>query len=419
MSVSPFVTTSTSSSNKERAALPSDSFSIRDLLSWNLLYPPQTRTGTTTTFQRNANEENDAQHDNDIQYDNHWILILNGSYKGYFDWVPMHLRTGKWSIMATLYFRALWCLAIFLILYDFIYSKNHSQSNDGRYIDAVTNTCSISTEQHQKECESRTHTAAIASSSFSNVLHYIVRRYWTQNAIIILQMPPVIILSSSFYYNTIVTVCMSYICYSIIAHSPLSYGAWITYTVQSWTLLLLRHLLYTLSGLFDSNVTVDTNNTTNNNFIVMAELIRFPCAVAHTVTFIVWNFILVPYILCIALKNEEKKRHDFIRLCTNFRLFNLHGMNILFCVANVWYFNSKTNGTTTTPRTLELTDLYLSGISAFVYFTFYLCILDRIGIHLYPIFSPRHSNAVVFLVWTSVILLYMITFHFWQYLIKI
>jgi hypothetical protein len=400
---------------EKRAAIPSDTFSIRDLWSWNPFHQQQRR--TTTNSQKNDNKENggdddDANDDHNITYDNHWILILNGSYKGYFDWVPIHLRTGGWAIMATFYFRTLWCLSVLLIMYDLSYNKNHSR--DGVFDDAV-NVCSISTNESNavSETPQSCHSLTTPSSfSFSNILHLIVRRYWTHNASTILQMSPVIMLSSSFYYNTAVAAYMTYICYSIIAHSPLSYGAWITYTVQSWTLLLIRHLLYTLSGLFDSSTTGN-----NNNFIVMAELIRFPCAVAHTMTFIVWNFVLVPYILFVALRNDKKKRHDFIRFCTNFRLFNLHGMNILFCVANVWYFNGNAIGTSAI-RTFEMADLYFSGISAFMYFTFYLCILDRIGIHLYPIFSPRHSNAVVFIVWTSVILLYVATFQMWQYVIN-
>jgi hypothetical protein len=415
---------SSSSLREARAAVSSDAFSVRDLVSWNPFRYAQSirmsRAPTKSSNSGNSNEETESDcEDFAIKYDHHWILILNGSYKGYFDWIPIHLRTGIWSFMAILYFRTLWCLVVLLILNDLLYNTNRSTDRaleeDGTHTCAVSSSVNeIASVMHQQYCYS-------SSITITNALHYIVRRYWIQNASTILQTPPVMILSSSFYYNTIVAAYMSYICYSIIAHSPLSYGAWITYTVQSWTILWLRHLLYSLSGLFDSSTTDTTTSilhTSNNNFVVMAELIRFPCAVAHTMTFIVWNFILVPYILCIALRNDPKRRRDFIRFCTNFRLFNLHGMNILFCVANVWYFNSKTNGTAGT-RTFEMADLYLSGISAFIYFTFYLCILDRIGIHLYPIFSPRHSNTVVFIVWTSVILLYILVYHLWQYVITI
>ena len=416
-------TMSTSPSSKKHddgTSIPSDTFSIRDLLSWNPFYRKQVFSGTSKNPRRNNSDENNVDNDDlNVTYDNHWILIFNGSYKGYFDWIPLHLRIGKWSIMAVLYFRTLWFLTIALMIREMFYNTNHD--GDGTTtIDDAENICLLSSNENnvlpekQQYCNSR-----VSHFSFSHFLHSIVQRYWTHNANTILQMSPVVMLSSSFYYNTIVAVYMAYICYSIIAHSPLSYGAWITYTVQSWTLLFIRHVLYSLSALFDSTTNTAQQGitaVTNNNFIVLAELLRFPCAVAHTMTFVVWNFILVPYILCVALRNDAKKRHDFIRFCTNFRLFNLHGMNILFCVANVWYFNGNTNPLTTS-RTLEMADLYLSGISAFMYFTFYLCILDRLGIHLYPIFSPRHSNVVVFIVWTSVILLYIATFHLWQYII--
>jgi hypothetical protein len=419
--MSPPPSSSSSADTNNSSAILSDTFSIRDILIWN---PFQQRRSKGTTKKQ--------VEDDDIKYDNHWILILNGSYKGYFDWIPINLRVGQWSMMAILYFRALWCLSIWLVWYDVMFNKNNTNPNgDDRTIMFDMNhenMCSVSLNDdnsndvaaaQQQQCDSYYTGSSFHSSLFQYGLHHIVRRYWKDNADVILQMSPVILQSSSFYYNTIVAVYMTYICYCIIAHSALSYGAWITYTVQSWTLLLTRHWLYTLSGLFDSST---TSTIHNNTFVVLAELLRFPCAVAHTVTFVVWNFVLVPYILGIALRHDTHKRRDFIRFCTNFRLINLHGMNILFCISNVWYFNINTTkvgvGTTTNSRSLEMADLYLSGISAFLYFTFYLCILDRIGIHLYPIFSPRHSNGIIFIVWTSVILLYIATFHLWQYVIQ-
>ena len=396
-------------------------------------------------------------------YDHDWILISNGSFRGYFDWIPSHLRTGPWSTMAIWYFRTLWCVVVVVVVvfgtiihYDdndhhnsTVYSTNDAVGTSRMIHDddwtTTTSVCSVSTNgvmaqqpPQQRDCDSFTAPMSLSSSNINNnnnnfnyFLHWFVRRYWTDpTATAILQMPPVQITSVSFYYNASIGLYMMYICYSIVAHSPLSYGAWITYTVQSWTLLTVRHLLYALSGMFDHGTTTPNNNDHHhhqnyhtNTFVVLAELIRFPCAVAHTTTFVVWNFLLVPYILGVALAKEpSSRRDDFVRFCTSFRLLNLHGMNIIFCAANVWYWNNDHHGhgttTTTRSRPLEMADLYASLISMLGYFTFYLCVLDRLGIHLYPIFSPRHSNIIVFVVWTSVILLYIATFHVWQFIIQ-
>lgn len=36
-------------------------------------------------------------------YTGPWVLVKGGSIKGYFDWVPIHLRVGPWHPLATLY----------------------------------------------------------------------------------------------------------------------------------------------------------------------------------------------------------------------------------------------------------------------------------------------------------------------------
>ena len=94
---------------KTRTAIPSDTFSVGDLLLWNPFHQQIRRTGAASTDRNAAKKADDNDDDScddlNVKYDNHWILILNGSYRGYFDWIPIHLRTGEWSVMATLYFR--------------------------------------------------------------------------------------------------------------------------------------------------------------------------------------------------------------------------------------------------------------------------------------------------------------------------
>jgi hypothetical protein len=326
-----------------------------------------------------------------ITYRKGWVVVPNGSFHGYFDWIPIHLRIGPWSTTALLYATFLWCSTILITLYYHYY-----------YFTPVTGDsfCLLNNN----------HTSSISSGcdmeeQQSLVVHRVVRRYWVEQYDVILQTSPILYRSWSWWYHTMGSIWMIYICYTILLHSPLSYRAWITYTVQSWSLLTIRHILCALSC-FDRTSTL----------IILAEIIRFPCAVAHTITFVVWNFIIAPYVVFFALRHDLEKRRKFIQFCTNFRLFNLHGLNILFCIINVWLLNPTSSQLR---RTLEMTDLYIAGLSAILYFTWYLCILDRLGVHLYPIFSPRQSGVMICATWTGAIILYLISFQFWSYIFLI
>jgi hypothetical protein len=316
-----------------------------------------------------------------LSYKKEWVVVPNGSYRGYFDWIPIHLRVGPWSRAALVYALLLWCSTIGMTGYY------HSNS-----LQLESSSCSLGENSTSETCTN----IDVPSSS---IVHRFVRRYWSHYEVM-LETAPVLYRSWQWWYHALAGLWMLYICYSILVHSPLSYGAWVTYTVQSWTLLTLRHVLCALAGW----------DPTNTTLRLVVELLRFPCAAAHTITFVVWNGILTPYILLVAVRSDAEKRRKFLQFCTSVRLVNLHFFNIIFCVLNVWLLHP-------TARTLEYADLYLAGLSAIFYFTWYLCFLDRLGIHLYPIFSPRHSNLMVCSAWTGAILLYFVTFKLWQYLL--
>ena len=61
-------------------------------------------------------------------------------------------------------------------------------------------------------------------------------------------------------------------------------------------------------------------------------------------------------------------------------------------------------------------DLWISLFVLFLYSCLYLLILDRIGVHLYPVFSPRSKFSV--LGWCAVFGLYYGTFKGWNYFIE-
>jgi hypothetical protein len=57
-------------------------------------------------------------------------------------------------------------------------------------------------------------------------------------------------------------------------------------------------------------------------------------------------------------------------------------------------------------------------LSVMTYMAFYLGILDRIGVHLYPVFSPRAPGLLVVATWTIVLAAYLTSFVVWRDLLQ-
>jgi hypothetical protein len=66
----------------------------------------------------------------------------------------------------------------------------------------------------------------------------------------------------------------------------------------------------------------------------------------------------------------------------------------------------------TSSRQFEFLDLWLAFAGAIGYALFYLLVLDRFGVHLYPIFSPRTCWSV--LSWTALLGTYFLVFYGWN-----
>ena len=88
---------------------------------------------------------------------------------------------------------------------------------------------------------------------------------------------------------------------------------------------------------------------------------------------------------------------------------NIHGLNIVLCWCNVGPWGSPR-------RHLEFTDFYVSVVALVVYSALYLGILDRIGVHLYPIFSPRMQWQPV--LWIALLAVYCGIFVLWRSLLR-
>jgi len=278
-----------------------------------------------------------------------WVLVPNGSFGGHFDWVPAKYRVGPWSTPAVCYWTGLWYLTLVTGCY---YYFCFTASDDKDSWPALQN--------------------------FSS-LEYPAAYSW------------------KWWYHAGGCGWMLYVIYLILVQSPAGYRAWSTYTVLSWTLLTIRHGLCAAIPWYPHSATA------------AAEWMRFPCALSHTVVFLVWNFVLFPYVAGVVMRDDEKKRQVFLQFCTSFRLLNLHVANLLLCVLNIYWASP--------PRRLVFLDLYVAAVWLILYMTFYFCALDRLGVHLYPIFSPR-SGLMVVVSWTGSIALYLATFYGWRWLLQ-
>lgn len=268
-----------------------------------------------------------------------WVLTENGSFAGFFDFIPVHYRVGPWSVAAILYVSVLYTAAAVATVY-------------------------LLTNRKQTWLDTE----------------------WDQ----LYRYPPYG--SVAWMYFAGCFLWMFFVAV-VIATGPGGPYTWTTYTVQSWTLLMIRHGLCAVAPY-------------SKLALFLAELSRFPAACSATITFCVWNFALLPFILLVGLKTPEQ-RQGFLKFSFSFRLCNLHILNIALCYLSTAVYSP--------PRRLDWLDMYTALTSVLLYMLFYFAVLDRLGVHLYPIFSPRAHWTVVILSWTGLLALYGGVYQCWQY----
>lgn len=165
---------------------------------------------------------------------------------------------------------------------------------------------------------------------------------------------------------------MIYICLYTYAYSPNGKAAWATFTLWSWTILTIRHGLGLLAPFMPS-------------LRLPLEILRFPALLSATLVCFLWNFVLFPFIFFFV--KDEERRSKFFEYVTSFLLTQLHVCNIFIAAANCVFVGPK--------RALHNGDIAAAFVLLVMYMLWYYCVLDRIGVHLYPIFSPR-TPLVVF-----------------------
>lgn len=266
-----------------------------------------------------------------------WVLVENGSLCGLFDLVPVKFRVGPWNYFAMLYLAVI----LYMLALGATWTQLHKPA--GGWL-----------------------------NEFQPVEPYKV-------------------FTNSWYYNFFTYIWMVYVAWHVWKKGALGGSAWISYTLQSWTVITVRHGLCALAPFSPPFVTI------------LAEVLRFPALITASVTFFIWNFILAPVLLLGFIKDNEKRR-QFLGYFTNFRLTQLHVFNIVFAVAN---------GAFVYPiRQLHMGDFFIAAAMAILYMIWYYFVLDRFGVHLYPIFSPR--SLLVILSWNLLVASYFGGYWFWK-----
>jgi hypothetical protein len=258
-----------------------------------------------------------------------WIMVPNGSFRGNFDWVPLNFRMGPWNIACCAYLTGL-CYWIALNALDAFFSRPVPAQE----------------------------IPVNATNSW---------QHW---------------------YNVMGFLWTTHVAYKVV-QSDMSWRAWTSYTLQSWTLIILRHGLSALAPYVPSVAPWN-------------EYLRFPMLIQATVTFVTWNFALMPVILT-RMKTSEA-RTGFLNMCFGFLLTQLHVLNLVLAGINgVWG---------TAAREFTRQDFAVALLFALQYVLFYLMILDRLGIHYYLIFSPRSPLALVS--WSIFVACIYVGFSFWK-----
>lgn len=202
-------------------------------------------------------------------------------------------------------------------------------------------------------------------------------------------------------YNLLVFFWTSRVLYqTIFRDGAPQYAVFSTYTVQSWSYLVIRHGLTALSPLLNPTYKISSFLLRFNEFL------RFPALITATVTFFFWNFMIAPLIYFFV--KTPKKRASFVNFSCSFVLIQLHIFNIVFAVLNTVSVSPR--------RLFQVEDLWCATCMCVGYGCFYLLILDRLGVHFYPILSPRTPYLI--LIGPTIVMLYYGAYVFWNNVLK-
>lgn len=194
----------------------------------------------------------------------------------------------------------------------------------------------------------------------------------------------------------------------VVAHAKLTLGSIgafpISFTGWSWLLLSLR-----------AGIEFAAWAATTHKFLALGKFlatigssIRLVAVTNACVVCTVWNFILLPIIYFFSIPaSQREKRRSFIKFNFSFFMTNIHILNFPMAIINTVYGSQI--------RLFTLSDLWVAYLVIMLYSIVYYFIMDRLGMHFYPIFCPRSAFCVGSII--AVLGLYYYLFLKWNELI--
>ena len=126
----------------------------------------------------------------------------------------------------------------------------------------------------------------------------------------------------------------------------------------------------------------------------LREVVRFPTAIGASVTTFWWNMFLCPLIY-FRFCSTRKERRKFMDWNFSFVMTSVHVCNLPLAWLSI-HGGAVIHGGATAARPMGPHDLWVAGLILFCYVSMYVFVLDRYGLHLYCMFSPRSQWCVVF-----------------------
>jgi hypothetical protein len=279
-----------------------------------------------------------------------WLIYDNdGSFNGWFDWLPVYLRVGYWSPIII--------LALIICYTSIVVFK----PTPLEFVPFVLS--SFKKEQ--------TTVPLFMGMTKSTAIDLFIFT-WGILVVIIAKMK----------LGSIGAFPMSFTGWSWIlltARAGFEFMAWTAY-VHKYTLLA-------------------------TTFATMGSSIRLVTISNACVVFTIWNFILFPLIYYKSTPEGDKRR-AFLRFNFGFFMTNIHLLNFPLSCLNIIY------GEKSRLRLFNISDLWLAYAVVLFYSMLYYFVMDRLGLHFYPIFNPRTSLSLFSIV--GVLGLYYFMFLKWN-----
>lgn len=193
----------------------------------------------------------------------------------------------------------------------------------------------------------------------------------------------------------------------VVVHAKITLGSIsafpISFTGWSWMLLTLR-----------AGIEFAAWGATSHELLSLGKLlakigssIRLVVVTNVCVVCTIWNFILLPIIYFFSMPDGEKRR-NFIKFNFGFFMTNIYILNFPMAIINTVYGSQI--------RLFTFSDLWVAYLVIMLYSIVYYFVMDRLGMHFYPIFCPRSAFCVVSIV--GVLGLYYYLFLKWNELIS-